>query len=451
LFKVYSIKLRHGTEVFNRRETKFLVNKDVYESIQKELLKYMELDGYNKKHEFYTISNIYFDTQDNYLIRNSLAKPKYKEKLRLRSYGVPGENEKVYLEIKKKVCGLVNKRRTTLRLNEAYDFVSTGVKPEIKEYMNKQVINEIEYILKIYDLAPRLYLAYDRKAMFGKENRDLRITFDTNIRTRREDLRLELGDHGESLLDGDKWLMEVKAEKSIPIWLSKLLSKHKIISTSFSKYGEEYRRMLINNRVMKGEMNLCLNQYIKTCNKNGYSQNFSLTLILVPTVIAIIILLIGSNVARAFSLAGAFSIIKFRSAPGDPKDIAYVLFTMAAGLACGVGYFGYAALFTVFLCSLMFILNAFNFGSQKNSYKILKITIPEDLDYEGAFDEVFNKFTTSYDLKKVKTTDLGSLYELVYTIAMDNKVNQKEFIDALRCRNGNLNITLSMQADASEY
>lgn len=248
-------------EVFNRRETKFLVNQEIYESIQRELLKYMELDAYNKTHEFYTISNIYFDTEDNHLIRNSLAKPKYKEKLRLRAYGVPGEDGKVYLEIKKKVCGLVNKRRSTLRLNEAYEFVKTGIKPEIKDYMNKQVINEIEYILKIYDLAPKLYLAYDRKAMFGKENRDLRITFDTNIRTRRKDLRLELGDHGESLLDRDSWLMEVKAEKSIPIWLSKLLSEHKIVNTSFSKYGEEYKRMLINNRVMKGEMDLCLNQY----------------------------------------------------------------------------------------------------------------------------------------------------------------------------------------------
>jgi SPX domain protein involved in polyphosphate accumulation len=248
-------------EVFNRRETKFLVDKDTYENIQKELLKYMELDAYNKKYEFYTISNIYFDTEDNYLIRNSLSKPKYKEKLRLRAYGVPGEDEKVYLEIKKKVCSLVNKRRTTLKLKEAYDFVSTGIKPELKDYMNKQVINEIEYILKIYDLLPKLYLAYDRKAMFGKDNRDLRITFDTNIRTRREDLRLELGDYGDSLLDRDKWLMEVKAEKSIPLWLSKLLSEHKIVSTSFSKYGEEYQRMLITNRARKGEIDLCLNQY----------------------------------------------------------------------------------------------------------------------------------------------------------------------------------------------
>lgn len=191
--------------------------------------------------------------------------------------------------------------------------------------------------------------------------------------------------------------------------------------------------------------------YMKTCNKSGYSQNFALTLILVPTVIAVIILLIGSNVARAFSLAGAFSIIRFRSAPGDPKDISYVLFTMAAGLACGVGFFGYAVLFTVFLCLLMFTLNIFNFGAKKISQKLLKITIPEDLDYEGAFDEVFTQYTTGFELRKIRTTDLGSLYELVYTVTMNNSTNQKEFIDALRCRNGNLNITLVMTADTAEY
>jgi hypothetical protein len=190
---------------------------------------------------------------------------------------------------------------------------------------------------------------------------------------------------------------------------------------------------------------------MKTSNKRGYSQNFSLTLVIVPTVIAIIVLLIGSNIARAFSLAGAFSIIKFRSAPGDPKDISYVLFTMAAGLSCGVGLYGYALLLTIFLCLLMFTLNLFNFGAKKVSEKLLKITIPEDLDYEGAFDEVFAEFTTSHELIKVKTTDLGSLYQLVYTVTMDNKTSQKEFLDAIRCRNGNLNIVLSMAADTAEY
>ncbi|WP_432409191.1 polyphosphate polymerase domain-containing protein [Wukongibacter sp. M2B1] len=249
-------------EVFNRYENKFVLDEDTYQNIQGKLLNYMELDEYNKNHEFYTISNVYYDTKDNHLIRNSLAKPKYKEKLRLRAYGIPKDDEKVYLEIKKKVYGLVNKRRTTLVLSEAYDFVSTGMKPEFKEYMNRQVINEIEYILKIYDLEPKLYLAYDRKALFSKESRDLRITFDTNIRTRRYDLRLENGDYGKKLLDNNEWLMEVKAENSIPIWLSKLLSECKIYKTSFSKYGKEHLRMISNNRKLKGEVKLCSKQYL---------------------------------------------------------------------------------------------------------------------------------------------------------------------------------------------
>lgn len=187
--------------------------------------------------------------------------------------------------------------------------------------------------------------------------------------------------------------------------------------------------------------------YMKTSNEGRYSQSFSLTLVIVPAVIAIIVLLIGSNVARAFSLAGAFSIIRFRSAPGDPKDISYVLFAMAAGLACGMGLFIYGILFTVFLCLLMVGLHIFNFGARKVTQKILKITIPENLDYEGAFDDLFKQYTTSFTLTKVKTADLGSLYQLVYSVTMDNKVSQKEFLDALRCRNGNLDIVLSLDAD----
>lgn len=150
-------------------------------------------------------------------------------------------------------------------------------------------------------------------------------------------------------------------------------------------------------------------------------------------------------------MAGAFSIIKFRSAPGDPKDIAYVLFTMAAGLACGVGSFAYAVLFTAVLCMLMVILDFFKYGAVSTSQKQLKIAIPEDLDYEGAFDDIFAKFTTGNELKKVKTTNLGSLYELVYIVTIKNETSQKEFLDELRCRNGNLNITLSMCVDSAEY
>jgi len=231
-------------EVFNRYEDKFLLNTREYILIQKEIKKYMEIDEYNKEDEFYTISNIYYDTEDDYLIRTSLEKPKYKEKIRLRAYGVPEKNGKAYLEIKKKVNGLVNKRRSTLMLNEAYRFLKTGKMPEIKSYMNKQVLNELQYAIKLYNVVPKLYLAYDRKAFFGKENSNLRLTIDTNIRTRRYDLKLEKGDYGENLLPLGQWLMEVKTDGGIPVWLSKFLSENNIYKTSFSKYGTEYNKML---------------------------------------------------------------------------------------------------------------------------------------------------------------------------------------------------------------
>ncbi|WP_458120706.1 VTC domain-containing protein [Paenibacillus sp. Z6-24] len=236
-------------EVFNRYESKYLMNTAQFTALYSDLLEYMELDAYNKQHDFYSISNIYYDTPHDSLIRASLAKPKYKEKLRLRAYGVPRADAKVYMEIKKKFTGLVNKRRTALKLDEAYEFVRTGQAPEYQEYMNKQVLNEISYFLRLYDLAPKLYLSYDRKALFSKESRDLRITFDTNIRCRRYDLKLEQGDYGEQLLEPDQWLMEVKAENTVPLWLSRLLSKHQLYRTSFSKYGNEYKKMLKNQTV----------------------------------------------------------------------------------------------------------------------------------------------------------------------------------------------------------
>ncbi len=188
--------------------------------------------------------------------------------------------------------------------------------------------------------------------------------------------------------------------------------------------------------------------YHKTSAKGRYSENFGLTMILLPAVIAIIIMLIGSDVARAFSLAGAFSIIRFRSAPGEPKDIAYVLFAMAAGLACGVSAYVYAAVFTIILCLVMFVLFKTRFKNESNSQaKQLIITVPEDLEYESAFDEVMQKYTTRSDLKRVKTTALGSLYQLSYELELKQGVSTKAFIDDLRCRNGNLNINLMMATD----
>jgi SPX domain protein involved in polyphosphate accumulation len=231
-------------EVFNRYENKYMLSEDTLEKVQRELTAYMEPDPYNKQNETYTISNLYYDTQDNHLIRTSLQKPKYKEKLRLRAYGVPNEDTNVYAEIKKKFRGLVNKRRSTVKLNEAYEFLQTGIIPDEKPYQNRQVLREIAYILDTHDLHPALYIAYDRKAYFGVGQHDLRISFDTNIRTRRFDLTLESGDYGKLLLPQEQWLMEIKSSQSIPVWLSKLLSEYKIYPTSFSKYGAEYTRML---------------------------------------------------------------------------------------------------------------------------------------------------------------------------------------------------------------
>jgi VTC domain-containing protein len=234
-------------EVFNRFEKKFLLDPDTAHEIQSELLPRMDADAHNVSQPFYTISNLYYDTDDNSLIRTSLSKPVYKEKLRLRGYGVPTAESKVYLEIKKKYAGRVNKRRTTLKLHEAYEFVATGRQPSLRPYMNHQVIDEIDFFLRTNAVRPKLYLAYDRRAFTGREDPGLRITFDADIRTRRHDLGLELGDYGEALLDDEQVLMEVKTPGNLPLWLAEMLSEMGVFRTSFSKYGREYQSLLERN------------------------------------------------------------------------------------------------------------------------------------------------------------------------------------------------------------
>lgn len=235
-------------EIFNRYENKYMLDTETFQKLSSRLSNYMVLDEYNKNGETYTITNLYYDTPDNHLIRTSLSKPKYKEKLRLRAYGVPDMDTEVYAEIKKKVTGLVNKRRSALQLGEAYMFLQTGDLPPEMPYQNRQVLREIAYILQRYDLRPALYLAYDRRAYFGIGQHDTRVSFDCNIRTRRYDLRLEAGDYGRSLLKDGQWLMEIKSIQSLPVWLCSLLSEYKIYPTSFSKYGTEYKQMIQNRQ-----------------------------------------------------------------------------------------------------------------------------------------------------------------------------------------------------------
>ncbi|AFQ42226.1 DUF4956 domain-containing protein [Desulfosporosinus meridiei] len=183
--------------------------------------------------------------------------------------------------------------------------------------------------------------------------------------------------------------------------------------------------------------------YIHTHKKQGYSAGFTVTMIMLPAIISIIILLIGNNVARAFSLAGAFSLIRFRSAPGEPKDIAYVLFTLAIGLACGMGYIVYAAMFAFILCLVMVILYYTDFANPKANAMQLKIVVPENLNFQGLFDDILNQYTDSWVMNRVKTKDFGTLFEVVYNINLKQAINQKSFLDELRCRNGNLNIALT--------
>ncbi len=185
--------------------------------------------------------------------------------------------------------------------------------------------------------------------------------------------------------------------------------------------------------------------YYKTQSEENFQRSMAVTLLMLPMILSVIILFIGSNIARAFSLAGTLSIIRFRSAPGDPKDIGFIFFDIAAGLACGVGLYGYGAVFVFVLCAVIAVSEKFGWFERKYMRKRLKITIPEDLNYGEVFDDILNKYTQRYSLEKIKTTDLGSLFELSYGIVMKKDVNEQAFINELRCRNGNLSIQLAYE------
>lgn len=181
--------------------------------------------------------------------------------------------------------------------------------------------------------------------------------------------------------------------------------------------------------------------YMFTHRKEGYSQSYVMTIIMLPSIVSLILLLINTTYG-ALSLAGAFTLVRFRSVPGDPKDITYVFFTMAVGVACGMGYIGFALVFFVVLGAVIIALNTINFGGCKLNHMTLKITIPENLDYKGVFDPVLTKYTSFYKLRRIKTTNFGTLFELIYSVDVLDDTDTKKFIDELRVLNGNLNINL---------
>lgn len=238
-------------EVFNRYEKKYMLNEEQYEKLIEQIKPYMLPDKFNEDKSCYKICNIYYDTENDSLIRASIEKPVYKEKLRLRCYDCATENDNAFVEIKKKYNGIVNKRRTHMRLKDAYRYLSGDIDSEelfdIYNGINRQVLEEIDYFKGIYSVIPKLYLSYDRRAYFGIMDKEFRVTFDKNITTRRNDLKLELGSYGEQLLPEGMYLMEVKTCGATPLWFVKILSEMQIYPRSFSKYGTEYRNYVLCN------------------------------------------------------------------------------------------------------------------------------------------------------------------------------------------------------------
>lgn len=178
-----------------------------------------------------------------------------------------------------------------------------------------------------------------------------------------------------------------------------------------------------------------------------YTKSFVLTLALLPAVVCVVIMMVNGNIGAGVAVAGAFSLVRFRSAPGTAKEIVTIFLAMGAGLIAGMGYLAYAALFTVIMCVLFLIYNQISWGSKKAEaiHKTVKITIPEDLDYTAVFDSVFEAYTKEYELVKVKTKNMGSMFALTYDVTLLDTMKEKEFIDELRIRNGNLEIMISKQ------
>lgn len=190
--------------------------------------------------------------------------------------------------------------------------------------------------------------------------------------------------------------------------------------------------------------------YILITEKNRRSFSFIISMVMLPAVVALVIILVGSNVARAFSIAGVFALVRFRSVPGESKDISLVFMAMAAGLSCGLGYITLA--FCVLAVLSVIVVVGFKVVAVcfKNTGKQLRILIPEDMNYTGAFDDIFEAYTSGATLEKVKTTNMGTLFELTYQVQMKKDADEKKFIDEIRCRNGNLKIMLSANVPSGE-
>ena len=187
------------------------------------------------------------------------------------------------------------------------------------------------------------------------------------------------------------------------------------------------------------------------CFKSRYNKGFVTTLAMLPAIVAVVIAMVNGNVGAGVAVAGAFSLVRFRSVAGSARDIGFIFLSMAIGLVCGMGYVGYAALITAILCGGFFVYQLVGFGSGSEATdRTVRITVPEDLDYTSLFDDLFARYTTYCELVSVKTVNMGSLYRLVYNVGMKDATAERAFLDDLRCRNGNMEISISRQETIAE-
>jgi hypothetical protein len=229
-----------GTEVqkvFKRKEKKYLMNRQMFETLYSRLLEYMDKDQYGLS----TVCSLYFDTKDHELIYKSIEKPRYKEKFRLRCYGIPNEDTPVFAEIKKKYEGMVYKRRVVAPYRDMMSFINNRIPLQ----GDMQIQREIQFMIMKYRLKPQVFLAYDRYSLKSRENDGLRITFDFNMRYRTYDLDLAKGDYGDLIEDRNFYIMELKVDGGAPLWLVRLMNEYKIYPGTYSKYGVCYKKYIL--------------------------------------------------------------------------------------------------------------------------------------------------------------------------------------------------------------
>ena len=449
---------------FNRVEKKYLLNENKYDALMLRLSPYIEQDEY----PISTTSTIYYDTPDFKAVRYSYTKTAFREKLRIRTYdSIPSESSQCFIELKKKFQGIVYKRRIYDSLKNATDYLK-GNKYIIP---HSQIREEIDYhITRMKKLQPAVFMYYDRNSFKDNETGAVRITFDRNIVYRNYDLEFTKGNHGTRIINTDEVLMEIKVPGPYPLWLVNALSELEIYPQSFSKYKSAYESLrkkgeiiftwiiylIVFNASPEGAMTIWsfLSSFFAAVIlgvgsayaykfKNVYNKDFIFTLAILPPIVSVVISLVNGNVGAGIAVLGAFSLIRFRSAPGGAREISAIFISMAIGLATGMGYLLFATAFTVLISIVSVIFVQFRFGQMSGSMKQLTIVVPEDLDYYNTFDDIFEKYTSSVELFNIRSTDMGSLFRLKYIITVNDEAEEKQMIDEIRTRNGNLDVDLN--------